>query len=88
VIDLQRLIYRREGKRLMIIPEVPPVDETARTAYPQALYKRAIAAIAAFLVAFSTTLAGVTVKTIAPPNDHAASIFKLSPCGDQPGICP
>jgi hypothetical protein len=72
----------------MIIPEAPPVDEAGRRAYPEELYKRAIAAIAAFLVAFSSTLASVTVKTVALPNDHAASIFQLSPCGDQPGICP
>jgi hypothetical protein len=72
----------------MIIPEAPHMGEPPRRAYPQALRKRTMAAIAALLVSLFASLAGVTTTTTAFTNNHAASIFSLSPCGDPPGICP
>jgi hypothetical protein len=72
----------------MIVPEAPPASGTTNRAYPEALYKRTVATAAAFLVVSSSTVAGITASTIATSDNHAASISKLSPCGDRPGICP
>jgi hypothetical protein len=72
----------------MIISETPPTGESQRRTYPQALCKRAMATVAAFLVAAFSVLVGATVTTTVSTNNHVAYIFNLSPCGDQPGICP
>jgi hypothetical protein len=72
----------------MIIFETSPAGESQRRAYPQALCKLAMATVAAFLVAAFPVLAGATAPTAVSTNNHVASIFNLSPCGDRPGICP
>lgn len=72
----------------MIIPKVPSPGGPPTRAYSHALRKRATAAVSAFLVASLSPLAAATATTTAITNNQVASIFKLSPCGDKPGICP
>lgn len=72
----------------MIISKAPsPVGPPTR-AYSHALRKRATATVLAFLLTSLSPLAAVTATTTAITNNHVASVFKLSPCGDKPGICP